>query len=95
MTESDCLFYCYGKGVFWYENNIRLYEILKRVSCWCCRNKNLEELENIYRHLPNYWDKLKDLQARLKEPMKGEGKSIFDLEKKFEQSKLILNNLGK
>lgn len=94
MTESDCLYYCYGKGFFWYENNIRLYEILKRVSCWCCRNKNLEELENIYRFLPDYWGKLKDIQTRLEEPMKGEGKSVFDLERRFAESKIILNNIS-
>ena len=47
MTEKDCLKYCYNKGYFWYENNIRLYDILDRVSCWCCANKNKKELNTI------------------------------------------------
>lgn len=82
MTEAECLAYCYQKGFTWLENNIRLYDILDRVSCWCCRNKNLKELKNIYLYLPEYWSKLKDIQSRLKEPMKQSG-SVFDLERKF------------
>lgn len=83
MTEADCLQYCYDKGFRWIENGIDLYTILDRVSCWCCCNKNLKELKNIYQYLPEYWEKLKDLQSRTDRPMKGEGKSVFDLEKRF------------
>ena len=36
MTEQDCLSYCYEQGFFWVEDGIRLYDILSRVSCWCC-----------------------------------------------------------
>ena len=83
MTEADCLTYCHNKGFWWIENGIPLYEILDRVSCWCCANKNLKELKNIYDHLPEYWDRLKDLQSKTERPMKGDGKSVFDLEKRF------------
>ena len=48
MKEKDCLEYCYKKGFFWKENNIRLYDVLDRVSCWCCSNKNNKELKNYY-----------------------------------------------
>ena len=61
MTETDCLAYCYEFGYEWREHGattedgtIRLYDILDRVSCWCCANKNLKELRNIYRYLPEY-----------------------------------------
>jgi len=83
MTESDCLEYCYSKGFDWNENGVELYKILDRVSCWCCRNKNLKELKGIYQYLPDYWQRLKDIQKRLPEPMKGTGKSIFELEERF------------
>lgn len=90
MTEADCLAYCYDLGYEWRESGaktpdgtIRLYDILGRVSCWCCTNKNLDELRNIYHYLPQYWERLKDLQRRTCRPMKGEGKSVFDLEKRF------------
>lgn len=85
MTEEDCLKYCYEHGFQWMENGIPLYSILDRVSCWCCSNKNLKELENIYRFLPDYWERLKELQSKTNRPMKGDGKSVFDLEKRFEQ----------
>ena len=87
MSEEDCLEYCYSKGFRWIENGISLYEILDRVSCWCCANKNLKELKNMHDHLPEYWERLKDLQSRTERPMKGEGKSVFDLERRFRGDK--------
>lgn len=85
MTEKDCLDYCRSKGWNWKVNNIDLYDILTRVSCWCCRNNNLKNLRNIYRYLPEYWDKYKELQSKMPDyPFRGD-KTIFDLEKRFEQ----------
>ena len=83
LSERDCRKYCYHRGFKWEENGIQLYSILKRVSCWCCRNKNLRELKNMYFRLPVYWEKLKSIQGRLPEPMKQCG-SIFDLERRFD-----------
>lgn len=83
MTEKDCLEYCYKKGFNWQEDGIELYSILDRVSCWCCCNKNLKELRNYYKHLPSYWNKLKELQEKTSRPMKYNKYSVFDLEEKF------------
>ncbi len=83
MTEQDCLKYCREKGYSWDEGGVDLYDILDRVSCWCCRNKNIKELKSIYNYLPKYWGWLKGLEFRLNEPMKGEGKSLDELEKRF------------
>lgn len=66
MTEKDCLEYCYLKGYYWEENNIRLYDILDRVSCWCCGNKNKKELENMRIYLPEYYLKNIELLKRIK-----------------------------
>lgn len=91
MTEADCLAYCYERVFFWEENGVRLYDILDRVSCWCCKNKNRRELKNIYQFLPQYWEKLKELQAQISMPMKPFSRqgipygNVFDLEKVFEQ----------
>lgn len=91
MTEADCLKYCYDRGFDWDENGIELYSILDRVSCWCCANKNAWELYNIWKYLPEYWSRLKDLQSRIEMPMKrlrnkkfGEYGNVFQLEKVFE-----------
>ena len=92
MTERDCLDYCYSQGFNWLEKTdsiysvpeyIDLYDILDRVSCWCCRKKNLKELKAVYYYFTNsYWQNLKDIQARLPSPMKPGG-SVFELEKRF------------
>lgn len=89
MTEKDCLQYCYNHGFNWNENGVKLYSILDRVSCWCCQNKNLKELKNIYFYLPEYWERLRGLQSRIDKPFKGPGKSIFDLEKRFKEERRI------
>ena len=84
MTEKDCLEFCYSQGYYWEEDGIRLYDVLDRVSCWCCANKNLKELRNYYNYLPTYWNKLKELQEKTDRPFKNNKYTIFDLEKRFE-----------
>lgn len=82
MTEKDCLIYCRENGYDWYEDGSDLYNLLDRVSCWCCSNKNLKELRNYYKYLPNYWAKLKELQSKTNRPFKKDY-TIFELEQKF------------
>ena len=36
-------------------------------------------------YLPEYWQRLRGLQSRIDTPMKGEGKSVFDLEERFKR----------
>ena len=93
-TEKDCLALCRRNGIQWLEPSpattsgyIDLYDILDRVSCWCCANKNLKELYHIYLYLPQYWERLKAFQARTERPMKGYRKTgplgILELEQRF------------
>jgi len=83
LSEAECLQGCYERGFEWLESGFRLYDLLDRVSGWCCANKNLKELRNIYTFLPEYWERLKEIQGRTPRPMKGEGKSVFELEERF------------
>ena len=86
VTEADALQYCYTKGFVWHEDGVKLYELLDRVSCWCCGNKNLKELKNMYLHLPWYWKKLKELQLNTDRPYRrNSGETIFDLEERFKR----------
>ena len=84
VTETEALNYCYERGYEWLESGYRLYDLLDRVSCWCCANKNLKELRNYYMYLPEYWERLKYLQSKTVRPMKGVGKNVYDLEKRFQ-----------
>lgn len=101
MTEADCLRYCRERGYSWTEKAntdsgyIDLYDVLSRVSCWCCANKNKKELYNIYKYLPEYWCRLRDLQGKIKRPFKkyysktlGYYGDIYSLEKVFEKQKI-------
>ena len=83
ITESECLQGCYSLGYDW----DGLYEELDRISCKFCAFKNLKELRNIYFKIPEVWEELKDYQSRTYLPFKGEGKSVFDLEIRFELEK--------
>lgn len=85
-TENDCFVGCYKAGFDWNEpeTDIELYQILDRVSCWCCGNKNLNELRNIYHNLPDYWKQLKEMQSKTDIPFKKYG-SIFELEERFKK----------
>lgn len=84
MTESDCLEFCRAHGFNWLEGGVDLYDVLDRVSCWCCRNKTFAELSNMQMYLPEYWERLKNLQDKIEEPFKKrEGLTVRDLEYRF------------
>jgi hypothetical protein len=94
MKEADCLRFCRERMWNWLEDGVDLYDILDRVSCWCCANKNRKELFNIYLYLPRYWEKLKALQAQIDRPMKkftnkkyGDYGNLFELEKVFAEER--------
>lgn len=57
-TEEKCLQYCYEKGFDWGG----LYQIFKRVSCWCCPLQSLQELRQLRKHFPELWAQLMDWQ---------------------------------
>lgn len=78
MTEKDCLNYCYTHGFYWIENGIKLYDVLKRVSCWCCANKGKKELDNMYYYLPQYYLKIIGL---LKQIIKNNNKDSIVVKK--------------
>lgn len=77
MTEGDCLEYCNDNGFFWEQDGVPLYDVLDRVSCWCCRNKNLKELRAIHDYLPDYWARLVAMEEVLG-PMK-KGKTLPEI----------------
>ena len=77
MAEADCLAYCHERGFAWMEGDISLYDVLDRVSCWCCRNKNLKELRAIHDYLPDYWERLVAMEQVLG-PMK-KGKTLPEI----------------
>lgn len=86
MDEADALKHCYEVGVDYMEQGYRLYDLLDRASCYCCGNKNLKELRNIYSCLPEYWERLKDKQGKTARLYKKIGIDAF--EHRFEEELL-------
>lgn len=66
ITEKEALQICYKHGI----NYDGIYEKLDRVSCWCCRNKNLKELAVYKKDFPELFNKLIELEKKIGEPMK-------------------------
>lgn len=91
MTEADCLKYCYQHGVQWKQSGIRLYDILDRVSCQHCQQKNLKELRNIRRHLPELWTSFREWQDRIPFPYRSDGSTIYDLEERFKSEDMQIS----
>lgn len=85
ITEADALSLCYQRGFNWEENGVELYNIMDRVSCWCCKNNNLRELKNMFLYLPDYWERLKSLQEKTSFPYKDykNAKTVSELEERF------------
>lgn len=87
ITEAQALEMCYQAGYTFQEKGaygpVRLYDVVDRGSCWCCKNKNLNELKNMMYQLPDYYERLLELEDAIGEPMKGPGKSVKDLQKRF------------
>lgn len=90
MTEADCLEYCYKHGVEWKQDGIRLYDILDRVSCQHCQQKNLKELRNIRKHLPGLWESFFTWQCGISFPYRSDGSTISDLNQRFQEEEDVI-----
>ncbi len=78
-AEADCLSYCYSKGFDWGG----LYEIFKRVSCWCCPLQSLASLRALRTHLPDLWDELKEMDRKSRYQFRPDY-SVDQLESRFQ-----------
>ena len=87
LTEAACLELCYKAGYFWEEDGgagiVRLYDILDRVSCWCCPLQSLAELRVLYRDFPDLWAQLKRWDAMTWRPFRADY-SVIQLEQRFD-----------
>jgi 3'-phosphoadenosine 5'-phosphosulfate sulfotransferase (PAPS reductase)/FAD synthetase len=77
-TEADCLAYCKAKGFDWGG----LYDIFKRVSCWCCPLQSLSELRKLRHNFPELWQTLLDWQHKTWRKFRADY-SVDELEAKF------------
>lgn len=78
-SEADCLKYCYEKGYDW----AGLYELYDRASCWCCPLQPLKSLRALWKHFPELWNELKEMEKRTWRKFRVDY-TVNDLEKRFE-----------
>lgn len=91
-TELDALKYCYNKGFDWEG----LYEIFDRVSCWCCPLQSMKDLKQLWKHFPDLWDKLSEMDKLTWRKFRAdysveELTARFELEEKFEAEEKSIN----
>lgn len=77
-TEADCLQYCKDRGFDWGG----LYDIFKRVSCWCCPLQSLSECRKLRHNFPELWQTLLDWQHKTWRKFKADY-SVDELEARF------------
>lgn len=77
-NETDCLQYCKEKGFDW----DGLYDIFKRVSCWCCPLQSLTELRKLRHNFPELWLTLLDWQHKSWRKFRADY-SVDELEARF------------
>jgi 3'-phosphoadenosine 5'-phosphosulfate sulfotransferase (PAPS reductase)/FAD synthetase len=80
VTESEALYYCYKLGFDWGG----LYEKFDRVSCWMCPLKGIHAFKKIWRHFPEKWKELEEMQKRSQFPLLP-GYSVSQLRERFER----------
>lgn len=95
-TEADCLKYCYDHGYDWEG----LYNLFSRVSCWCCPLSRIENLRNLWKHFPELWSELKEMDKRAWSPFRRdytveEFEIRFKLEEEMEAQGLPVNGRSK
>lgn len=78
MTEAGCLAYCKERGFDWGG----LYDLFRRVSCWCCPLQPLSELRTLRKHFPELWGKLWYMDAHTWRQFRADY-SVEQLEQRF------------
>ena len=74
MTESDCLSYCRSRGFY---KSPCAYDVIRRVSCFCCPLMNLSQISYLIHHRPELWDKIVQLEKEIGEPFKEKGTKYY------------------
>ena len=81
------------KGLYWSDAGAGIRdmysEVVDNLSCWCCRNKNLKELKNMYHKMPDTWKRLMELQKEIPQPYyRGEFR-LEEMERRFMQEEEV------
>ena len=78
-TEKQCYDWCK-------ENDLLspIYEHSFRGGCWFCHNQRLQELRNLRKNHPKYWELMLKWDKDSPSTFKSDGETLHDLDKRFE-----------
>lgn len=65
ITEAQCMAYLRERGLY---NS--LYDFFGRIGCWWCPKQSLKSLRSLYRHFPEKWAHLLELERIHGKPFK-------------------------
>lgn len=83
--EQTCLKYCYAHGYDW----DGLYKYFSRVSCWCCPLRSIPDSRNLWKHFPELWEELKNMDSRAwNQYTKNYSVEELEIRFKFEEERL-------
>lgn len=78
-SEAQAMQYCRDKGYDWEG----LYDLFRRVSCWCCPLQRYDDLRTLRRSLPDLWQELHRLDAKQWQTFTTSGYTIKDFDRRF------------
>jgi 3'-phosphoadenosine 5'-phosphosulfate sulfotransferase (PAPS reductase)/FAD synthetase len=79
VTEQQCLDYIRSKGLY-----NPLYDFFRRLGCFWCPKQPLDSLRQLYRHFPDQWAALRQMEADQKRPFQYK-RTVADLELRFQR----------
>ncbi len=82
VTEDEALRYCRRQGYDWGG----VYDVFRRVSCYCCPLQRIGELRKLRQHFPNLWQHMLDLDGQITNNNRGYKwfESLRALDRRFE-----------
>ena len=84
MSEADALAYCRERGFDWGG----LYDLMPRVSCYCCPLQRIGQLKTLRREFPALWAQMLEWDGQLSaigsnRGFRGYDTTVHDLEARF------------
>ncbi len=80
ITEDMALQYCRKRGYHW----SGLYDVYRRVSCFCCPLQRMSDLRKLRKQFPELWQRMLDMDSRIdKNGGFKDYKTVHDLDRRF------------
>lgn len=83
IDEDLCGLHCMYEGIL-----LPSYESSYRDGCWFCHNQGIDQLRNLRKNYPQYWELLLKWDKDSPVTFKADGHTVHDYDRRFEQEEL-------